>query len=49
MDSVDNVIYIWLFLMIFIVISLFRRNIIRKIISKRKNTERKGLYAWCGA
>ena len=36
MDSVDNVIYIWLFLMFFIVISLFRRNIIRKIIQKER-------------
>ena len=43
MDSVDNVIYIWLFLMIFVVISLFRRSIIRKFISKRKNTERKNI------
>ena len=41
MDSIDIVLYIWLFAMIPIIINLFRRNIIRKIISRRKNTERK--------
>ncbi len=41
MDSIDIVLYIWIFVMIPIIINLFRRNIIRKIISRRKNTERK--------
>ncbi len=41
MDSIDIVIYIWLFVMIPIIINLFRRNIIRKVTSRRKNTERK--------
>lgn len=41
MDSIDIVLYIWIFVMIPIIINLFRRSIIRKIISRRKNTERK--------
>ena len=41
MDSIDIVLYIWIFAMIPIIINLFRRSIIRKIISRRKNTERK--------
>lgn len=41
MDSIDIVLYIWIFVMIPIIINLFRHNIIRKIISRRKDTERK--------
>ena len=41
MDSIDIVLYIWIFVMIPIIINLFRHSIIRKIISRRKNTERK--------
>ena len=41
MDSIDIVLYIWIFVMIPIIINLFRLSIIRKIISRRKNTERK--------
>lgn len=41
MDYIDTVVYLWLAVFIFLIVGFYRRSVIKKVISRRKNTERK--------